>query len=291
MPSWPLSGSSKALNPSKARVLVVQENDLDATLTTRAMQQYGMRSCKRVATAEDGLRELSKSQYEAVLCDYHLPRMNGVEFVAEAKRIAPGARVILFTSATDPKLAAAAIKAGAAECVSKDEFLTAGLINVVQATLRAEATTQQPQIETGIEQTSSMAEQVKAELSWLKASAIVGYQLSQLRISMDDPDTADTVELCRFFLERLIEVFPQHPSREEDSLVSALMERGSSPQEIALFFDEAFARVEADGYRLPFSPSLPVARILLRLVEAYQQALAASAWSSMSNPSREERAS
>jgi DNA-binding NarL/FixJ family response regulator len=66
--------------------------------------------CER---AEEALRLLPKHQPEVVLMDIQLPRMSGVECVAQLKELLPAVQVIMVTVYQDPDRIFRALRAGA----------------------------------------------------------------------------------------------------------------------------------------------------------------------------------
>lgn len=277
MASSHLDPTIRSLNPAKASVLVVDDSHLDGQLSMKAMEKYGIRARKHVGSAEDALKELRKKPFDLVLVDYFLPRMNGLELVAEIRAGWPETRIILVTGANDDHVAAMAIKAGASDYVSKDDFLTSGLINAVQSTLRLQQQEDAAQIAQTLANNGSTGAEAKAQIKWLKEGTVPAFVASTPVLNLNDPSVANAVEICQAYLSRLDELFPMLPHREEDTVMQMLLERGSSTQEVFLLFDRAFSRVELaanSGYprEVSFSPGLALARILGRLLEAYQQA-------------------
>ena len=64
-------------------------------------------------TAEDALRMLPKHTPEVVLMDIQLPKMSGIECVAELKVLLPTVQVIMVTVYEDPDRIFCALRAGA----------------------------------------------------------------------------------------------------------------------------------------------------------------------------------
>jgi len=72
------------------------------------------------ATAEDGIKQIEQKQYDLVLLDYHLPKMNGIQtldVLAERQNVPP---IILLTASGDEHVAVAALEKGAADYAVKD---------------------------------------------------------------------------------------------------------------------------------------------------------------------------
>jgi two-component system, chemotaxis family, chemotaxis protein CheY len=78
------------------RVLVVEDNEDARQLLGYLLEQENY----NVHLAADGLQalqEMKKRHFDAVLSDYHMPRMNGIEFLVLSQVIWPNTPVILLS--------------------------------------------------------------------------------------------------------------------------------------------------------------------------------------------------
>ncbi len=73
----------------------------------------GLRCVGAVASGEAALRELPPLSPDVVLMDIKLPRMNGIQCVAELKRLLPGLQVLMLTTYEDSDLIFDSLRAGA----------------------------------------------------------------------------------------------------------------------------------------------------------------------------------
>ena len=76
-----------------------------------------------VATAETGPESLSifkKSNFDLVLTDLKMPKMDGIDLLKEIKAIAPQVAVILLTAHASGSTAVAAMQEGAFDYIEKD---------------------------------------------------------------------------------------------------------------------------------------------------------------------------
>lgn len=79
----------------------------------------GHRCVCTCATAEEGLRLLPSHAPEVVLMDIQLPRMSGIECVAQLKELLPAVQVVMVTVYEDPDRIFRALRAGASGYILK----------------------------------------------------------------------------------------------------------------------------------------------------------------------------
>lgn len=105
----------------KEKILVI-DDDTDICLL---LQKYLTKNGYEVDLAYTGksaLNEISKTDYDLVLCDFRLPDMDGTEALKEIKAKNPATKVIIITGYSDVKTAVQCIKMGASEYVTKPIF-------------------------------------------------------------------------------------------------------------------------------------------------------------------------
>jgi thioredoxin reductase (NADPH) len=91
-------------------VLVVDDEPdiLESLVQTLGMVLPGVEAVG-APSGDQGLEVLRSRQVDAVLSDYKMPRMNGIDFLAEAEKLAPGAARMLVTAYADARLAIEAV--------------------------------------------------------------------------------------------------------------------------------------------------------------------------------------
>ena len=78
------------------RVLVVDDDESERQETAYVLQQAGF----MVVLASDGLLALSKMQqrrFDAVVTDFYMPHLNGLELAAQSRLLWPALPVIIFS--------------------------------------------------------------------------------------------------------------------------------------------------------------------------------------------------
>ncbi len=87
-------------------------------------------------TPDDGLALVHEEKFDAVALDHYMPGRDGLDVLPEMLAIADAPPVIFVTAAEEPRIAVAALKAGAADYVVKDvggHFLELLVVAVRQA--------------------------------------------------------------------------------------------------------------------------------------------------------------
>jgi len=115
----------------KGNILVIDDSVVIRNMLTEVLEDNGF----AVTTAEDGEKgcELALREFfDVIICDVHMPRMNGLETVREIVNAKPESRVIMTDSMPD-KMAQQARNEGALTCLQKpfDVVELRSLINSV----------------------------------------------------------------------------------------------------------------------------------------------------------------
>jgi DNA-binding NtrC family response regulator len=103
---------------SRGRILVVDDERSLREFLTILLEQEGY----DVATADtvaSGTEKVSGGGFDLVMCDLKLPDGSGLEVLSEARRLGVASPFIIITAHTTPQHALEALRAGAAEYLSK----------------------------------------------------------------------------------------------------------------------------------------------------------------------------
>jgi signal transduction histidine kinase len=105
-------------------VLLVEDDQVDRMALRRAASRWdGPRfSVAEAATGEDGLAQALGGEFDCVLLDFHLPDMDGIEFIERLAAAAPARPppVMMLTGADSAAVAAESMRRGARDYVVKD---------------------------------------------------------------------------------------------------------------------------------------------------------------------------
>ena len=100
------------------RILIVDdEQEMCATLT-KSLQSSGY-SCESNTDPVDALTILRQGNFELAVSDINMPSMDGLKFLNEVSKVAPGIDTIMMTGYTDAYSYSDIIKAGAADFIAK----------------------------------------------------------------------------------------------------------------------------------------------------------------------------
>jgi len=82
-------------------ILLVDDNQ-DGLLVRKALLEEIGCSVETAHNGEEGLKLFNSSNFDVVVTDYRMPRMNGVELIQKIRKVNPNARVILLSGFVDP---------------------------------------------------------------------------------------------------------------------------------------------------------------------------------------------
>ena len=102
----------------KARILIVDDQERMAAVIATALR-FANYECDVVTDSERALALLANHTYDAVVTDWKMPEIDGMELLRRVKRDSPGLPVILITAYGSVSSAVAAMRAGAFDYVTK----------------------------------------------------------------------------------------------------------------------------------------------------------------------------
>jgi DNA-binding NtrC family response regulator len=140
-------------------VLIVEDEATFAKNLAVFLSRKGYEVC-RANSAEEGLEQLTSFRPEVVLLDFNLPGMNGLDMMAELRRLDAQVKVIVITGQGSEQIAVDAMKAGAFDYLTKPVALEK--LKIV--------------LEKAVGQ-----ERLEEELAYYRKKAAVGSDLESLR--------------------------------------------------------------------------------------------------------------
>lgn len=269
----------KPLNPKDAQVLVVEDSPNDQQIISRALKTFGIRHWQVTSTAPDALREVGRHRYDVALIDYYLPGMNGLDLVRRLTDVSPATKVIVMTGARQESLAVSAMKLGASDYISKDDFLTSAVVRALQAALRA----RNDEAEEKMNKVGGTAEAVENEMSqasWLMRALDYshGFTFPKSADELSETLTPELVAVFEDYVRQSCAEFPSTALEQQEAVIRGCMIGGLSPKEVMRLYLAALINLgSAAGQGLASAPlSLFLTCILARLLEEHQLMLSTS---------------
>jgi CheY-like chemotaxis protein len=82
------------------RILLVDDNSMGLAARRSVLEELG-HHVATAGTAVDALELCGKQEFDVVVTDYKMPKMNGVEFIGRLRKLHPATAVILISGFTD----------------------------------------------------------------------------------------------------------------------------------------------------------------------------------------------
>lgn len=121
------------MNPSEAKILIVEDNTDHATLAKICLQKAGFAHIDIVDSADKCRAILKERVFDIILLDYDLPNENGLAILRRLQEDhSTEAAIVLVTGHGHEKIAVEAMKAGAFDYVVKSGDYPGVLPNIVK---------------------------------------------------------------------------------------------------------------------------------------------------------------
>ena len=112
-------------------LLIDDEKSIRKTL--QGILTYEGFKVKEASDGEEGLRMFNEKNYDVVLCDIKMPKLDGMEFLVKANAANPDVPVIMISGHGNIETAVEAVKKGAFDYISKPPDLNRMLITIRNA--------------------------------------------------------------------------------------------------------------------------------------------------------------
>jgi two-component system, NtrC family, nitrogen regulation response regulator NtrX len=111
---------------------------------------------EEASDGEEGLKKFSEKNFDAVLCDIKMPKLDGIEFLDRAKAINADVPIIMISGHGNIETAVDAVKKGAFDYISKPPDLNRLLITLRNATDRTKLSTETKVLKRKVNKTIEM---------------------------------------------------------------------------------------------------------------------------------------
>ena len=112
-------------------LIIDDEKSIRKTLTE--ILSFEGYKIEEAADGEEGLKKFREKNYDLVLCDIKMPKLDGIEFLERAKEINDGTPIIIISGHGNIETAVEAVKKGAFDYISKPPDLNRMLITLRNA--------------------------------------------------------------------------------------------------------------------------------------------------------------
>lgn len=124
-----------------ASILIIDDEKAIRKTLTEILSFEGYK-IDEAADGEEGLKRFSEKNYDLVLCDIKMPKLDGIEFLERAKMVHPDVPIIMISGHGNIDTAVEAVKKGAFDYISKPPDLNRLLITLRNAIDKQELVTQ-----------------------------------------------------------------------------------------------------------------------------------------------------
>lgn len=117
---------------NKIRVLVIEDDELDRLIISRALT--GTNLCSEIIFAEDsysGFNAVNNKNYDCIFLDFNLPGGSGLNLLKKIREAGISTPVVIITSQGDERIAVEFMKHGAAEYITKNMLTTEGIAKLL----------------------------------------------------------------------------------------------------------------------------------------------------------------
>lgn len=115
-----------------AKILIIDDEEIIRS-TLQEILEYEDYQIDTASDGKEGYEKIVETDYDAVICDIKMPRMNGLEVLEKANAIKPDATFIMISGHGDIETAVEATKKGAYDFIQKPPDLNRLLLTVRNA--------------------------------------------------------------------------------------------------------------------------------------------------------------
>jgi two-component system, NtrC family, nitrogen regulation response regulator NtrX len=124
-----------------ADILIIDDERAIRKTLTEILSFEGYK-LDEAADGEEGLKKFKEKNYDVVLCDIKMPKIDGIEFLQKAGEINPDIPIIMISGHGNIETAVEAVKKGAYDFISKPPDLNRLLITIRNAMERSSLVTE-----------------------------------------------------------------------------------------------------------------------------------------------------
>jgi two-component system nitrogen regulation response regulator NtrX len=138
-----------------SRILVI-DDEKSIRNTLKEILEYEKHVVHDAADGAEGIKLASEGQYDMILCDIKMPRMDGLEVLEKMQELQPDTPVVMISGHGNIETAVEAIKKGAFDFISKPLDLNRMLITIRNAMDRSSLVTETKTLRKKVTRTNDM---------------------------------------------------------------------------------------------------------------------------------------
>ncbi len=172
---------------SQLHILIVEKSDGDALPIFRELQKNKLSfASERVDTMEAMLAAIPRRHWDVVIANYAMPQFSGLTAIRIIREIGLDMPVVIVSDTGDEDTSVAAIRAGAADCVRKENL--ARLVPAIQRELReAKERRDRRRAEAALRRTETELDEAQRSLMQSEKLAALGRFSSGIAHEMKNP--------------------------------------------------------------------------------------------------------
>ena len=104
---------------NNASILIVDDEPDIVDVLVSTLKDIGMTNLDTAFDGEEAVAAVNRKQYDVVLTDIVMPKVNGIDLMRHTKAVSENTQVIILTGNADKKAAISAVKLGAYDFIEK----------------------------------------------------------------------------------------------------------------------------------------------------------------------------
>jgi len=144
-----------------AKILII-DDEQSIRSTLREILEYEKYDVEEAKDGEEGLKKIEKEEYDLVLCDVKMPKLNGIEVLEKSQTFGKDVPFIMISAHGSIETAVDAVKKGAYDFISKPPDLNRLLITIRNAQERSNLVTETKVLKKKISRTFDIVGESKA---------------------------------------------------------------------------------------------------------------------------------
>lgn len=127
-------------------ILVVDDSEFDCAIVKKVFRALGNWHAEYVSSGKEALARMKEQEFDLLLTDLNMPKMNGLELLRNAKELNPTIPIVVMSAKGSEEAAVQALRLGATNYVIKKNMIH-DLPGIVESVMRSSRSTR---IETAI---------------------------------------------------------------------------------------------------------------------------------------------